>query len=237
MNKLLALVLLVLSFNVSAQELLPDSDPSLDPATTKAEEEWIDEFYIVKEESIRRGWYGNLALTRLPSEDGTPAATYFLGGGNNKACTYMLTVYNNAFNEKILSYFAPEDRSEGIRLIWAHELGHCAQFHSDKLDMFLFWPSFIRNIDNTVEAYADVFALAYAAQRFPEKYNVMVAFLLHLRITLNTHPESTEEFWIPAFQRYNTSEYVRKAEEIKKLAKKLKPEQVAAKIVYGIDLK
>ncbi len=241
MIKILALAFLALaSFNVSAQEQATPPvtlEPIFDPTFSEAEQEWIDEFYIVKQESIPRGWYGNLTVTRLAAEDDTPAATYFLGGGENRSCLYSLTVYENDFAVKILSYVAPEDRSEVIRLIWAHELGHCAQFYSVPLDAFLFWPASVRKMDNTVEAFADVFALAYAAQHFPEKYDTMVAFMIHLRTTLNTSEYSTPNIWIPAYQKYNTQEFINRSKDIKKLAKHLRPEQVAAKIVYGFELK
>ena len=231
----LALTLFVSDVPYTPQLTPPPTVAEVVPALTAEELLWIDESQLIRQLAVPHGWWTSLTIQRAGGVADTPARVSFWGFDDVKLCAFTVIVDKNPLMNDIFRNTTKDDKSMIIQTILAHEVGHCAQFQLYESTMARTKEEY--EASNQMEGFADVYALAWAAQHYPEKYDTVVEFFVHMRITLNTSKQSKGLLWKPSYVRYDTKEFIARAQEIKKLSQFWEPEKIALYITTGAPLK
>jgi len=190
---------------------------------TAQESEWAKAAVPFSKDAVIDGVQLKLLVDVNPEKGISPAGSAYYAADDS--CAFIVRVRDNMAVD-VLRDLADTDHSWEVAktVAFAHEYGHCVQFHVSHTQGDADTPKRSHTKD---EAFADVFALAWVYQHQPENFEEAMDYLRKLRGL----PKSLTA-------NYNTQVYLRKAEGFPDMPNfaQYTPYAIAKFIVFGTPL-
>lgn len=151
------------------------------------EQEWVDQYAIVKTVADQLKMPVKIRVLRGMSENVTPAALDF--NQETGVCTLIISPTANTTANKMLYSISGSKRADRILAMLAHEYGHCVAYKTGFTK-----PN--TPIEAKDEAYSDIFSLSFMSIARPDSYNTVMKMWTSIRSDSEVTDSRYSSNWI-----------------------------------------